>query len=60
MVRPSTANVVGRDRCSAEGVFSLAITTTQSEHTEVVTDRAVVYPGVIDELLPGAVHDAEQ
>jgi hypothetical protein len=36
------------------------MTTTQSRPTEVVTDSAAAYPGVIDELLPGAFHDVEQ
>ena len=35
-------------------------TRTQTEPVEVVTDRARAYPGVLDELLPGAFHDVEQ
>jgi transposase-like protein len=35
------------------------MTPTQSQPS-VVTDRAAAYPGVIDELLPGAFHDVEQ
>jgi transposase-like protein len=34
--------------------------TTQSEPAEVVTDRARAYLAVLDELLPGALHDVEQ
>ena len=33
---------------------------TRTEPAEVVTDRARAYPGVLDELLPGARHDVEQ
>jgi transposase-like protein len=36
------------------------MTTTQVAPTEVITDRAAAYPGVIDELVPGAFHDVEQ
>lgn len=48
-------------RCvSAKRFFCRAMTTTQSQPTEVVTDRAAAYPSVIDELLPGAFYDVEQ
>ena len=49
-----------RDGAAARRFFSRAMTTTQSAPSEVVTDRAAAYPGVIDELLPGAFHDVAQ
>jgi transposase-like protein len=49
-----------RDGAAARRFFSRAMTATRSAPTEVVTDRAAAYPGIIDELLPGAFHDVEQ
>ena len=47
-------------RNPAASSFARAIASTQTEPAEVVTDRAPAYPGVLDELLPGALHDVEQ
>ena len=49
-----------RDARAARRFFTRAIATTQSEPAEVVTDRARSYLGVIDELLPGALHEVER
>jgi transposase-like protein len=49
-----------RDARAARQFFAQAIRTTTTEPAEVVTDRAPAYPGVLDELLPGALHDVEQ
>lgn len=49
-----------RDAGAARRFFATAMTRTQTEPTEVVTDRARAYLGVLDELLPGAFHDVEQ
>ena len=38
--------------------FTRALTTTLTP-VEVITDRAAVYPGVLDELAPGAWHHTE-
>jgi transposase-like protein len=51
---------VQRDARAARQFFADAITRTQTEPVEVVTDRAPAYPGVLEELLPGAFHDVEQ
>jgi transposase-like protein len=49
-----------RDARAARRFFTKAIATTHREPVEVVTDRARAYLGVLDELLPGALHDVEQ
>lgn len=49
-----------RDARAARRFFAHAIKTTQTEPAEVVTDRARSYLSVLDELLPGSVHDVEQ
>jgi transposase-like protein len=49
-----------RDARAARRFLTKAITTTQTEPAEVVTDRARAYFGVLDKLLPGALHDVEQ
>lgn len=51
---------VRRDREAARRFFSQALARTQVEPTEVVTDRAPVYPGIVEDLAPGAFHDVEQ
>ena len=51
---------VQRDARAARRLFERAIRTTQTEPTEVVTDRARAYLGVLDELLPAALHNVEQ
>jgi transposase, IS6 family len=49
-----------RDARAARRFFTNAITKTHTPPVEVVTDRARAYPGVLDDLLPGALHDVEQ
>jgi transposase-like protein len=54
-----------RDAPAARRFFTKPIATTQSEPAEVVTDCVVTdcaraYFGVLDERLPGALHDVEQ
>lgn len=49
-----------RDARAARQFFADAITRTQTEPVEVVTDRARAYPGVLEELLPRAFHDVGQ
>jgi IS6 family transposase len=49
-----------RDARAARRFFTNAIAGTQTEPAEVVTDRAPAYLGVLDELLPAALHDVEQ
>ena len=49
-----------RDAKAARRFFTKALAGTQTEPTEVVTDRAPAYLGVLDELLPAALHDVEQ
>ena len=45
---------------TARRFFVKALATAQSSPLEVITDRAASYGGVMDELLPGAVHNVEQ
>jgi transposase-like protein len=49
-----------RDADAARRFFTSAVEHTQTEPTEVVTDRAPLYPSVLDEVLPGALHNVEQ
>jgi transposase-like protein len=49
-----------RDSASARRFFARALTTLKVTPTEVVTDKAPVYPRVLDELLPAAWHHVEQ
>jgi IS6 family transposase len=49
-----------RDARAARLFFARAIASTHTEPVEVITDRAGAYPGVLDELLPGALHDVGQ
>jgi IS6 family transposase len=49
-----------RDARAARRFFTNAIVGTHTEPAEVVTDRAPAYLGVLDELLPAALHDVEQ
>ncbi len=44
----------------ARRFLTKAISGIQSEPAEVVTDRARAYLGVLEELLPAALHDVEQ
>jgi transposase, IS6 family len=49
-----------RDARSARRFFERAIGTTKREPVEVVTDRAPVYAGVLEELLPAAWHRTDR
>jgi IS6 family transposase len=49
-----------RDAEAARRFFTKAMVTTQTEPAEMVTDRAQAYLGVLDQLLPAALHDVEQ
>ena len=46
-----------RDARAAKKFFVKAIKANGCEPAEVVTDKASTYPGVLDELLPGAFHN---
>jgi transposase-like protein len=49
-----------RDGVAARRFFERAISSTNVRPVEVVTDRAAVYPRVLDELAPQALHRTEQ
>jgi len=49
-----------RDAAAARRFFERAIGSTKVTPVEVVTDRAAVYPRVLDELAPAAWHRTEQ
>jgi len=49
-----------RDAAAARRFFERAIHSTKVRPVEVVTDRAAVYPRVLDELAPEALHRTEQ
>ncbi len=49
-----------RDAGAARRFFRRALSTLKVKPTEVVTDPAAVYPGVLDDLLPQAWHHVEQ
>jgi IS6 family transposase len=49
-----------RDAQAAGRFFTRALRTLKVIPSEVVTDAALVYPGVLDELLPAAWHHVEQ
>jgi transposase-like protein len=49
-----------RDANAARRFLLGAISRSQAEPAEVVTDRAPAYLPVLDALLPGAFHDVEQ
>ncbi|MDQ6613804.1 MAG: IS6 family transposase [Actinomycetota bacterium] len=46
-----------RDAPAAKRFFAKAIKANGCEPAEVVTDKASTYPGVLDEILPGAFHN---
>ncbi len=48
-----------RDLTAARAFFRRALATV-AVPVEVTTDRALVYPRVLDELIPGALHGTEQ
>jgi transposase-like protein len=61
MVRSSTYwSRPGRDAAAARRFFQRALATLKVKPTEVVTDAAPVYPGVLDALIPSAWHHVEQ
>jgi transposase-like protein len=49
-----------RDGHAARRFFARALTTVKVTPTEVVTDKAPVYPRVLDELVPAAWHHVER
>jgi transposase-like protein len=49
-----------RDADAARRIFRRALSTVKVTSSEVVTDAAVVYPGVLDELIPQAWHHVER
>jgi transposase-like protein len=49
-----------RDAAAARRFFTRALRSLKVMPSEVVTDAAPVYPGVLEELLPGAWHHVEQ
>jgi transposase-like protein len=51
---------VRRDAEDARRSFRRALARLKVTPTEVVTDAAAVYPGVLDELIPSAWHHVEQ
>jgi IS6 family transposase len=52
--------VATRRNTAVRAFFEQAITTAGDAPAEVVTDRAPVYPKLIDELFPAAWHHSEQ
>jgi transposase-like protein len=49
-----------RDIKAAQRFFERAIGTTRIAPTEVTTDQAPVYPAVLEELLPAALHRTDR
>jgi transposase-like protein len=49
-----------RDAASARRFFTRALRMLRVVPSEVVTDAAAIYPGVLDELVPSAWHHVEQ
>jgi transposase-like protein len=49
-----------RDLAATRRFFSRTLTTTPLTPIEVITDKAAVYPRVLDELVPAAWHHTEQ
>src|SRR6266542_4298544 len=49
-----------RDAKAARRFFARAVRTLKVTPSEVVTDAAPVYPGVLDELVPAAWHHVQQ
>jgi transposase-like protein len=49
-----------RDLVATRRFFTRALTMTRVTPVEVITDKAAVYPGVLDELAPSAWHHTEQ
>jgi IS1 family transposase len=49
-----------RDATAAHRCFQRAVRTTKVTPAEVTTDKAPVYPGVLEELLPAAWHRTDR
>ena len=49
-----------RDAYAARRFFGRALSTLKVTPSEVVTDAAAIYPGVLDELIPSAWHHVER
>jgi transposase-like protein len=49
-----------RDLAATRRFFTRALSTALVTPAEVITDKAAVYPGVLDELAAGAWHHTEQ
>jgi hypothetical protein len=49
-----------RDTAAARSFFARALNTTKVPPVEVTTDKAAVYPRVLDQLVPGAWHHSER
>jgi len=49
-----------RDADAARSFFRRALSTLKVTPSEVVTDAAAIYPGVLDQLIPSAWHHVEQ
>ena len=49
-----------RDGAAARRFFERALVTTAVTPVEVVTDRAAVYPAVVEDLAPRARHNTER
>ena len=49
-----------RDAAAARRFFTRALRRLKVRPTEVITDAAPVYPGVLEELVPAAWHHVEQ
>jgi IS6 family transposase len=49
-----------RDLAATRRFFIQALNTTKITPVEVITDKAAVYPRVLDEVAPGAWHHTEQ
>jgi transposase-like protein len=60
MAAPKHGRSTRRDADAARRFFLRALATLKVTPSEVATDRAAVYPGVLDELIPSARHRVEQ
>ena len=49
-----------RDLAATRRFFTRALNTTTSTPVEVITDKAAVYPPVLEELVPGTWHHSER
>ncbi len=58
--RSSTCGASARRDLTAARLFFIRALATGAVPVEVTTDRAPVYPRILDELIPGALHTMEQ